>query len=113
MEAKELDVSDVDGTISISWSDGHKSMYSSSNLRRECPCAVCKGEPGIFGKYYYGRDSKRNSDADPSVRAEEITSVGRYGLKISWSDRHDLGIYTFEYLRSLCECNECKARRAE
>ena len=61
----------------------------------------------MFGRCYEARDLKVRVEVEP----EEIESVGRYGLKIIWSDEHDLGIYTFEYLRRLCECDECYAKR--
>lgn len=93
-----------DGIILIDWSDGHKSKYNPFNLRRACPCAMCKGEPGVFGKYYSPQFIQTNSNVQP----EEIVSIGRYGLKIIWSDQHDAGIYTYEYLRNLCECESCK-----
>jgi DUF971 family protein len=32
--------------------------------------------------------------------------VGRYALSIQWSDGHDMGIYTFDYLRKLCNEQE-------
>src|SRR5208283_5331115 len=106
MEPKELSVSDK-GKISILWSDGHKSIYSPFNLRSACPCAHCKGEGGIFGKYY--SPEKTAAAVSSDVEPEEIRQVGRYGLKIIWSDGHELGIYTFDYLRALCECEECRA----
>jgi DUF971 family protein len=28
--------------------------------------------------------------------------VGNYALKITWSDQHDTGIYSFQYLREIC-----------
>jgi DUF971 family protein len=104
MEPRELSVSGG-GKISILWSDGHKSIYSPFNLRNACPCAGCKGEGGIFGKYYSPEKIVVSSDIQP----EEIQPVGRYGLRITWSDGHDLGIFTFDYLRALCECEVCQA----
>ena len=68
---------------------------------------MCGGEPGVFGKYYEPVHSK----IDPKVQPDRIDSVGRYGFKIAWSDGHDLGIYTFEYLRGLCECEICLKHR--
>ena len=109
MEPSKLDVSESDHSISIVWSDGHKSQYSAFNLRSECPCAVCNGEPGVFGRYYTIEKPRVNQNIEPL----EIVSVGRYGLKISWNDNHDLGIYSFDYLRSLCECEECRKSREE
>jgi len=108
MEPRELSVSEKDGgKISIIWSDGHSSVYHSFNVRAACPCAMCKGEPGIFGKHF----DPPKIVVEPNVQPKEIGPVGRYGLKISWTDGHDLGIYTFDYLRKLCECDECSRER--
>jgi DUF971 family protein len=106
MEPLELNVSKLgdEETISILWSDGHKSNYSSFSLRSSCPCAMCQGEPGIFGRTYAASKSEVRADVVP----EAIEPVGKYGLKIMWSDGHNLGIYTFDYLRKLCQCRECK-----
>jgi ATP-binding protein involved in chromosome partitioning len=35
------------------------------------------------------------------VYPEAIHYVGRYALEFQWSDGHNTGIYTFEYLRRL------------
>jgi DUF971 family protein len=106
MEPVEIDVSNQNGkeTITISWSDGHRSLYDPLELRISCPCAVCQGEPGIFGKQYFSAKEEVRKDVIP----QEITTVGRYALKIEWSDGHNLGIYTFDYLRKLCSCTDCK-----
>jgi DUF971 family protein len=106
MEPLELNVSKLGEkeTISILWSDGHKSNYDAFSLRSSCPCAMCQGEPGIFGRTY----SAPKADVGRNVVPEAIEPIGKYGLKITWSDGHNLGIYTFEYLRKLCECADCK-----
>jgi DUF971 family protein len=49
---------------------------------------------------------------DPStvpddIRASAISLVGSYAIRIDWSDGHDTGIYTFEYLRAICPCPSC------
>ena len=38
---------------------------------------------------------------DPEVKPVEIVSVGNYAIKISWSDGHDTGIYSWVRLRVL------------
>ncbi len=106
MEPVTLDVS-KDGRVMIGWSDGHKSEHNPLTLRKACPCAMCRGEPGVFGKYYRVRQLQVSSDIQPN----QIESVGKYGLKIIWNDGHDIGIYTYEYLRNLCECDTCAASR--
>ncbi len=69
---------------------------------------MCQGEPGIFGRSY--SSTKREVRAD--VVPNEIVPVGSYGLKIIWSDEHDLGIFTFDYLRNICMCKECAKTEA-
>jgi DUF971 family protein len=41
------------------------------------------------------------------VRPVEITPVGKYAMKFKWSDGHESGIYSWEYLRRVCQCEAC------
>jgi DUF971 family protein len=102
----EISVSKRDGKeiIHILWTDGHRAEYESFRLRNLCPCAVCQGEPGIFGRNY----ASTKSEIRPDVVPNEIVPIGSYGMKIQWSDGHDLGIFTFDYLRKICMCAECE-----
>ena len=36
----------------------------------------------------------------------DLNIVGRYALNFRWSDGHETGIYSFKYLRELCEQHE-------
>ena len=38
-----------------------------------------------------------------SIEIRDISIVGRYALNFRWSDGHETGIYSFRYLRELCE----------
>ena len=78
----------------IDWNDGHRSTYPVRALRLACRCANCVEEAT-------GRRLIREEDIAPDVRPVRIAPVGRYGIRISWTDGHDTGIHTFEYLRSL------------
>lgn len=42
------------------------------------------------------------------VRADRLALVGGYAMRVEWSDGHDTGIYTFEYLLDNCPCPRCK-----
>ena len=42
------------------------------------------------------------------IRADEVSLVGRYAIKIRWSDRHATGINTFQTLRAWCACETCR-----
>ncbi len=80
--------------LRIDWQDGRRSLYAVRTLRLACRCAHCVEE-------MTGRPLLREQDVPEDVRPVRISPVGRYGVQIAWSDGHDTGIYTFEYLRSL------------
>ena len=44
----------------------------------------------------------------PNLGLDTIEPVGNYAVCFRWSDGHMTGIYTFDYLRSLCPCQECE-----
>jgi len=41
----------------------------------------------------------------PGARAAKV--VGNYALQIDFTDGHTTGIYSYDYLRSICPCAEC------
>jgi ATP-binding protein involved in chromosome partitioning len=90
-------------TLRIVWNDGHTSDYPVRSLRLACRCAHCVEE-------HTGRPLLRSDTVPMDVKPVRITSVGRYALAFAWSDGHDSGIYTFEYLRALCPCCERAAQ---
>lgn len=47
----------------------------------------------------------------PDAKLAEISAVGNYAIQFRWEDGHSTGIYTFDYLRSLCPCPECAASK--
>ncbi len=82
----------------VEWRDGTASVIPFERLRRACPCAACRGELGLPGRF----------QQDPRLRPGEdeladIELVGSYGLKAIWADGHDTGIYRYEQLRQLGE----------
>ena len=81
-------------TLGITWTDIKESRYNVAELRRKCPCAQCVDENS--GKRLL--DPKK---VDDQIHPIMIKSVGRYALNIQFSDHHNTGIYTFNYLRSL------------
>ena len=42
-----------------------------------------------------------------------IEPVGSYALQLVWGDGHRTGIYTYDYLRQICECEECMKKTEE
>jgi DUF971 family protein len=91
-------------TILITWSDGHESPLTLESLRDSCPCAGCKGETVLL-RTYSPPELDRGVPGRNELKA--ISPVGSYALKLTWGDSHDMGMYTWDLLRSLCECPEC------
>jgi DUF971 family protein len=101
--------------VDITWADGHSSHFDFPFLRDQCPCATCNDERG-----------KKESAASfnlpaspllpmykPKPRANSATQVGNYAIQIVFNDGHSTGIFSYDYLRSVCPCEACaKAFRA-
>jgi DUF971 family protein len=96
--------------IQIDWKDGHSSQYSLAYLRDECPCASCTGAHGTEPR-------KTNHSAPPAtpfqmytptLKMLNVEAVGHYAIRIDWNDGHNTGIYSFDHLRKICGCAECK-----
>jgi len=84
----------------ITWSDGHRSLYHFGHLRFYCACAGCVDE-------ITGRRKLKSQEVPENIRLLKMEEVGHYALKFHWSDGHQTGIYSYEYLRSLCRCRCC------
>ncbi|HXG83521.1 MAG TPA: DUF971 domain-containing protein [Pyrinomonadaceae bacterium] len=87
-------IEENDSEISIDWSNGAASKYNAAQLRRACPCAGCVNE-------WTGEKMLRDAAVSENLGFSHITVVGRYALNFHFSDKHDTGIFSFEYLRKL------------
>jgi DUF971 family protein len=102
--------------IQIDWKDGHTSKYPLGLLRDECPCASCTGAHGTEPQR---TDYSKPPSATPfpmfqqTLKMLEVEEVGHYAFKIGWSDGHNTGIYSYDHLRKICPCEDCKRKRAE
>jgi DUF971 family protein len=101
--------------VDITWADGHASHFDYPYLRDHCPCATCNDERGKKDKM-----AEMNLPASPllpmykpKAKATAATQVGNYAIQISFNDGHSTGIFSYDYLRTICPCEECaKAFRA-
>lgn len=92
-------------TVTITWDDGHVSVYPARGLRLACRCANCIEE--MTGKALLDPAS-----VPEQIRARQIGMVGQYAINVAWSDNHSSGIYNFERLRAMCPCEACTAAKA-
>ena len=97
-----------DGAIRLTWSDGHDGPVSLQTLRDRCPCAGCAGETALF-QSYVPPPADRTTPGRYDLKG--ATPVGNYALQLLWGDGHGEGLYTWDHLRSLCECPECLRRK--
>lgn len=89
--------------LQIKWNDEHKSEYGAPYLRINCRCAICVDE-------FTGAKRLRVSDIAEDIRILDLAIAGRYAIRILWSDGHDTGLYTFEHLRDICQCPQCRSK---
>ena len=114
-DPKSVKVNLTAGTgVDIEWKDGHHSHYTFPFLRDACPCALCDEErtksdrdPGEPPKPAPGSLPMYK----PTVKPLSAGGVGKYAIKFQWNDSHDLGIYSWDFLRKVCPCGECKTAR--
>jgi len=115
-DPKSVKVNLTSGTgVDIEWSDGHVSHYSFVFLRDACPCAMCEDERGKAGRQH-GEHPQPAPGAlpmfKPAAKPLSAEGIGKYAIKFKWNDDHDLGIYSWKFLREVCPCVECKTARA-
>ena len=100
--------------MEIAWKDGHVSRYTFTWLRDACPCALCDEERSQSGREI-GEPAKSISKPGelPMFKAAakpvEAAPVGKYAISFHWNDGHQHGIYSWEFLRENCPCEECTA----
>jgi DUF971 family protein len=96
--------------MEIDWTDGHRSAWSFAWLRDACPCATCNEERALEGRKP-GQPKPKSAAVlpmyAPPPRPGSAHAVGRYAIQFNWLDGHSSGIYSWEYLRRVCQCREC------
>ena len=96
--------------LEIDWTDGHRSAWSFAWLREACPCATCIEERKNEGRKAGQPKSKPASVLPmytPPPKPASAHAVGRYAIQFNWLDGHSGGIYSWDYLRRVCQCSEC------
>jgi DUF971 family protein len=91
-------------TLIVEWADGVTHRLRWELLRKACPCATCRAERN---------QSKPDKTPQllPILKPEEarpltvaaMHPVGNYAYAIHFTDGHNTGIYSLEYLRALGE----------
>jgi DUF971 family protein len=90
----------------IEWADGHRSAWSFAWLRAACPCATCHEEREKDGREPGVAKAKAASllpmyEAPATPR--DVVKVGNYAVRFTWNDGHEAGMYSWDYLRNVCD----------
>lgn len=81
-------------SLLIRWPDGTENTLRYAFLRRKCCCAGCIHE--ITGEQLLDPAS-----VPDDLELPDMKLVGNYAIKFRWSDNHDQGLYTWDYLKQL------------
>src|SRR6202035_4269386 len=109
--------------VDITWADEHSSHYDFAYLREQCPCAMCNDErmKKAQGQEKDAQLKKENAPHaaampasspllplyKPRLAAKAAHAVGNSALQIDFNDGHTAGIFSFDFLRTICPCEEC------
>ncbi len=96
MSARPTEISLRGDVLVIQWNDGRRKLYDIADLRRNCPCAACRGHGSIIGE-----ERRVGEMPIPPVSITQMTPVGNYAYRIGFSDGHDTGLYTLDLLNQL------------
>jgi DUF971 family protein len=88
-------ISLIGDTVAIKWPDGREDYFPMEKLRALSPSADNIGEPDIFGNIH-GADPRTEF---PGVTVTDYELVGRYAVRFIFSDGHQTGLFSYEYLR--------------
>ena len=80
-------------TLQIDWADGTTRVYPMDFLRARCPCAVCVDE--LTGEIRVQREMF------PDMELRSLAEVGRYAFRVTFSDGHDTGLFTYKLLHDI------------
>ena len=78
--------------LEVAFDDGEVVRLTAERLRVESPSAEVQGHSPNQKKIIIGKET---------VAIVGLEPVGNYAVKIVFSDGHDTGLYTWEYLREL------------
>ncbi len=90
--ATELRLNRAERVLDVAFDDGSRFALPAEYLRVESPSAEVQG---------HGPDQKQIVPGKRDVAIVAVEPVGNYAVRLVFDDRHDTGIYSWEYLHQL------------
>lgn len=88
----EIRLNKAERVLHVSFDDGSAFALPAEYLRVESPSAEVQG---------HGPDQKQIVGGKRNVAVTSVEPVGNYAVRLVFDDRHDTGIYSWEYLLEL------------
>ena len=95
----EINRHDEQLCLQLVWPDGVDVMIPYRAVRLACPCAHCVDE-------WTGKPLLDPDTVPEDIAIESMELRGNYALKISWTDGHDTGLYTWARLSSITRSHQ-------
>ena len=89
-----------DESLTIEWDDGSTSIYPIAYLRKLSPSADMRELRKSMAKNPL-TILPSSAGASGDIFATGAEMIGNYAIKIAFSDGHDTGIYTWDYLHQI------------
>lgn len=96
----DLRLDEAERELVVQWSDGQQRRYAIKELRDQCPCANCREQRKAEPEKPNPLQVLTPEQLAPLTIAG-MQPVGNYAYSIDFSDGHNTGIYTFDFLREL------------
>ncbi len=84
------------GELALTWTPDHIARLGFIRLRRACACAACVNE-------WTGQPILDPASIPADIHIKAMTLVGNYALRITWSDGHETGLFTWRRLKELSD----------
>lgn len=96
--ATNVEVSNEEQVLEITWEDGVVSSFPLFGLRKNCPCVACRGGHASMNIF---EPEAFHIENPPRMNITNIKPIGNHAIQIFWIDGHNSGMYRWETLREL------------
>ena len=93
---KSIKLIRAENVLVLEWEPGHPVRFPALTLRCECQCAGCVDE--ITHERILDVDS-----VPRDIAIHHAQLVGNYSMKLTYSDGHDTGLYTWEHFERIAQ----------
>ncbi len=92
MTPEKIKLNLEEGSLLLEYADGSRFTLTGEYLRVHSPSAEVRG---------HGKGQGIPQSGKHGVRITHVAPSGNYALQVTFSDGHDSGIFTWDYLRDL------------